>query len=146
MKWCASKTEDKYCYQPGDNYTYDGSATLFAWWNKNSGGTTTETYKCYLASHKYVWASTKPSGGTEVSRTESQCTGCESGYKASGSTCVKETTTTSSQKTTTPSTPQEIEQGPQTGTTAIIIAWVAGLIAIGYSFWYFVKSSKIKNN
>ena len=33
------------------------------------------------------------------------------------------------------------DTNPQTGTTGIIMAWVIGLMAIGYSFWYFKRTS-----
>ena len=86
------------------------------------------TYACYLVSHKYVWSSTKPTGGTLVSSktTSSSCSGCESGYAAnSANNCVKPNTNTN----------------PQTGTTAIVLAWIIGIMAIGYSFWYFRRTN-----
>ena len=30
----------------------------------------------------------------------------------------------------------------QTGSTAIVIAWIVGIMAIGYSFYYFRKTNK----
>ncbi len=44
--------------------------------------TPTPNYACYLVDHKYVWASSKPANGTEVSSLSdlSKCKDCESGY------------------------------------------------------------------
>ena len=39
------------------------------------------------------------------------------------------------------STPGNPSSNPPTGATGIIIAWVIGLFAIGYSFWYFKRTS-----
>ena len=33
---------------------------------------------------------------------------------------------------------------PPTGTTAIVIAWIVGVVAIGYSVWYFIKLNAMK--
>lgn len=33
---------------------------------------------------------------------------------------------------------------PPTGTTAIIIAWIIGAVAIGYSIWYFIRLKTIR--
>jgi len=44
-----------------------------------------------------------------------------------------------------PSSSSNVPINPKTGTVAIIIAWIAGFAAIGYSVWYFVKTSKAKN-
>jgi len=35
-----------------------------------------------------------------------------------------------------------VDKNPQTGTTAIIIAWIVGILAIGYSFYYFRQTNK----
>ena len=95
------------------------------------------TYACYLVNHKYVWASSKPSGGTLVSSitNESKCSGCESSYTPNNNNnCVKPSSNPSS----------NVPVNPKTGTVGIIVAWVIGLAAIVYSLWYFKKSSSIK--
>ena len=99
--------------------------------------TSSATYACYLVNHKYVWASSKPSGGTLVSSitTESKCSGCESSYTPdNNNNCVKPSSNPSSNVTV----------NPKTGTVGIIVAWVIGLAAIVYSLWFFKKSSSIK--
>lgn len=35
---------------------------------------------------------------------------------------------------------------PKTGTIAIVIAWILGILTIGYTFWYFKRISDIKKN
>lgn len=92
-------------------------------------GTTpsTSTDACYLVDHKYVWATKSPNNGNLVTsiKDKNNCAGCEVGYTLNNSDkCVS---------TTTP------PENPKTGTAAIIFAWVIGLLAIGYSFWYFKK-------
>lgn len=37
-----------------------------------------------------------------------------------------------------------IENNPKTGMTAIMLAWIIGIMAVGYSIWYFVRLSKVK--
>lgn len=50
------------------------------------------------------------------------------------SSSVKPSLVSSKSESTVPS-------NPKTGTTGIIIAWIIGLFAIGYSFWYFKRTS-----
>ena len=52
------------------------------------------------------------------------------------------TTTTAKKSTTTTTTKSNVVDNPQTGSTAIIIAWVVGIVAIGYSFYYFTQTNK----
>ena len=40
--------------------------------------------------------------------------------------------------------PPEIHENPKTGATAIIIAWVVAIIALGYTVFYMIRISKIK--
>ena len=60
-------------------------------------------------------------------------------------TTKKSTTTTTKENTTTnksTTTKSNVIDNPQTGSTAIIIAWVVGIVAIGYSFYYFTQTNK----
>ena len=103
----------------------------------NPTSTSSTSYSCYLVNHKYVWAKSKPNGGTLVTSktTQSSCGGCESGYLMDNSNnCVKPSSSASS----------NVSVNPKTGTIGIVVAWIAGLSAILYSLWYFKKSSSIK--
>ena len=40
--------------------------------------------------------------------------------------------------------PSDVPVNPPTGTVAVIIAWVVGLLAVGYAAWYFIKLQSIK--
>ena len=64
--------------------------------------------------------------------------------KTGGSSCT--IVSTAACDTTPTPTPTNVTENPKTGTFAIIIAWLVGLIAIVYAGWYFKKSSKIKND
>jgi hypothetical protein len=130
----SGKTE-ALCTGCDDDYMLNSSNACV---KKTTTTPTEETNKCYVVNHKYIWSSTKPNGGSEVSKTEALCTGCEDGYTLSDNSCV--VPTTSAPPT---SKPQDVETGPKTGTTAIIFAWIAGLTAIGYSFWYFKRAASI---
>ena len=121
----SSITTSSKCTGCESGYTKDSSNNCV---KPSTGGA------CYLVDHKYVWASSKPSGGTLVSSitTSSKCTGCESGYKMSSSNkCVNSS--------------QNITVNPPTGTIAIVIAWLIGLFVIGYAFWYFKNNKERKN-
>ena len=137
--------DDKECTRPiADTVNVALSGDL-TWWRCNGSGSSTGSgpnptgtdptpiYACYLVNHKYVWASSKPSGGTLVSSktTAASCSGCENGYSMdSSNNCVK--------------TSSNVPVNPPTGTVGIVIAWVVGLAAIVYTLWYFKKSSSIK--
>ena len=39
--------------------------------------------------------------------------------------------------------PPNVPDNPKTGTTAIMLAWIVGLIALGYSIFYAIRMSKV---
>ena len=41
------------------------------------------------------------------------------------------------------SSPSSQPSNPDTGTAGIVIAWIIGIIAIGYSFYYFKKMNSL---
>ena len=47
---------------------------------------------CYVYNHQYIWATSQSQAvGNSVNLSQSQCTGCTSGYYLSGGTCVEDT-------------------------------------------------------
>ena len=198
--------------------------------NPTENPTSKPNYACYLVNHKYIWAKSKPTGGTLVTTitTSDECDGCVDGYEEMNGTCVEPsnptkapvkscytctlngktqsvyaTSTTEAAKGATTlkgvtannckavsddyckaikqnncyecketgknnkyvtaydeaeaktkssyttcsivtSNKCNTPTNPQTGTIYIILAWVIGIITIGYSFWYFRKSLLIK--
>lgn len=93
---------------------------------------TTDTAKCYVKDHKYVWATSQPANSGLVSSitTADKCKGCETGYAAdSNNNCVK------------PNSSPDSPSNPQTGAASVILVWMIGLMAIGYSVWYFKRST-----
>lgn len=92
----------------------------------------TDTGKCYVKEHKYVWATSQPANSGLVSSitTADKCKGCETGYAAdSNNNCVK------------PNSSPDSPSNPQTGAASVILVWMIGLMAIGYSVWYFKRST-----
>ena len=64
---------------------------------KEAECTTSWTPSCYVSNGKYIWATTQSQAtGNSVGLSQSDCTGCASGYYQSGSTCTKISTCTDS--------------------------------------------------
>ena len=96
--------------------------------SKPSSSSSTPSYACYQCKNNatiYEWrnngnADSKCSGGyNKTNKTQAQC-------KA---------------PTSSPSPSSNVDVNPPTGSTGIIVAWIVGILAIGYSFWYFKKGS-----
>ena len=97
----------------------------------------TDCYKCTASgTTKYVLADSASAAASVTSGTN--CT------KVNKSYCT--VNPTSSPKPTLKPTPSSSNPtvNPQTGTTAVVIAWLIGLAAIGYSLWYFKKVGSVK--
>ena len=128
--------------------TNGATVTLYAVWKKIESSSSSSSIlngACYLLDHKYYWRTAIPNDGTSAGtlisgKAKTECTGCENGYSLNRTTgkCSKDGGTTS---TITPSSSTMEETNPQTGMSGIVIAWLIGLFAIGYSFWYFKRAS-----
>ena len=106
---------------------------------------TTDTAKCYVKDHEYVWATTQPTGSGLVSSitTADKCRGCETGYAMNSSNkCVKpDSSPNGGNGSGGESNSESNDSNPQTGASSVIFVWMIGLMAIGYSVWYFKRST-----
>ena len=62
----------------------------------------------------------------------------EAAEKTGGTNCFATTLSTSA------CVNPEVPENPKTGTIEIFIAWVVGIMAMGYAVWYFIKINAIK--
>ncbi len=77
--------------------------------------------------------------------TPTPTTGSGGGGTTKTPTPTAKITNTSKPATSTPTTVPTSPENPETGTFAIIVAWIVGLVAIGYSLWYFKQMNKVEN-
>ncbi len=127
----------------------------------------TSCYACTLGEGtEYTYATTKAiaasnTGGTNCEATvEANCLNPpESCYacEVNGETKYTNTTTKAKAEQNTEGTnctikdkkycepvKEEVKENPKTGTAAIIIAWIVGVLALGYAIFYVFKTNKVK--
>ena len=112
---------------------------------------------CFECNGEYVWTNNPGSNCKEITSitSEDKCvkTSCykcvktnatEYLYATSESNAKSITDANSCSKTDDKYCKENIIVNPPTGTAGIIVAWLVGLSAIVYSFWYFKKNSAMK--
>ena len=112
---------------------------------------------CFECNGEYVWTNNPGSNCEKITSitSEDKCvkTSCykcvktnatEYLYATSESNAKSITDANSCSKTDDKYCKENIIVNPPTGTAGIIVAWLVGLSAIVYSFWYFKKNSAMK--
>lgn len=160
--WNTSSDGTGTSYDPGSTYKTNSNLTLYAQWKSVGSSTEPDTKQTFKATFDENSGTLSGNKTLTCETTTSSCsvsglpTASKNGYTFNGwstsSSCTtngEKSSLTLSKNTTyyacysknvvpnTPDNNQNVTTNPGTGDIAIAITWFVGLLAVGYSFYYF---------